>query len=314
MTSRFVRVSWGLQYTDAFLHIDTIKAYIQSFQKDREVDSTTKMKESIAFTAQDRMEEEIFQTIRTSDRLTQEELFEYLTGWIKYFEYQNNTEKLKKLIEDYNEKRLIEYEELIALEEEKFKQSKQYKTLNNLDFYEVDYGWLTKFSAIHRAATAQQRLVQYHKFLEAPDPDLIDIDFLPKYIKLITAIISRCVTIAKKWLTYLKGESELKNLPPPSPKPLAPRVENIKSNRLKVRLTVEQLTILFRLFRECKMIDVKLDKEIHSFIADNFETVGREGKPISAKNVGRLFSKTDTDVMNFWIAKFTELSKKAAQK
>ena len=273
------------------------------------------MSEEIAFSAQDRMEEEINQTIRTSDELTREELFEYLTGWIQYFEYHlNNIQKIEKSIEAYNEKTLIEYEKIVALEEEKFKETKQYKTLNHLDFYEVDYGWLMGIGAIPRFAAPQKRLVEYRKFFEAPDPDLIDIAFLAKYIELISPIISRCVNIAKKRLSYLKGENELKQLPPSTPKILEPPIIQGQSNRLKVNLTVEQLTILFRLFKDCKITNAKLDKEIHVFIADNFETLGMEGKKISAKNVGRLFSSTDPDVINFWIGKFIELSKKAEKK
>src|SRR5882757_9878642 len=99
MISRFVRVSWGLEYTNAFFHISNIKSYIQSFQKKIEVDQTTKMNEEIAISAQDRMEEEINQTIRGCDSLTKEELFEYLTGWIQYFKYQlANTNEINKSI------------------------------------------------------------------------------------------------------------------------------------------------------------------------------------------------------------------------
>src|SRR5882724_4374139 len=120
MTTRFVQVSWGLEYTQTFLHFHTIKVYIQSFQQDREVDQTTKMGEEIALSAQDRMEEEINQHIRISDRLAKEELFEYLTRWVNYFEFNlNNTQRIEEYINNYNEKRLIEYKTIVELEEAK---------------------------------------------------------------------------------------------------------------------------------------------------------------------------------------------------
>ena len=142
MTARFVRVSWGLEYTEAFLEIGKIKSYIQSFQNGREVDDTTKMSESIAWNAQNRMEEEILQTIRTCDTLTKEELFDYLTGWIEYFERNvNSNYSIVQKIKEYNNKRLIEYEKFILEEEKKFRSTKEYKTLNHLDFYEVESNW-----------------------------------------------------------------------------------------------------------------------------------------------------------------------------
>ena len=86
MTTRFVQVSWGLEYTEVFLNIDKIKAYIQSYQNGVNIDNTTKMSERIALSAQDRMDEEIHQHIRISDTLAKEELHDYLTGWINYFD------------------------------------------------------------------------------------------------------------------------------------------------------------------------------------------------------------------------------------
>jgi hypothetical protein len=273
------------------------------------------MSESIAYSAQDRMDEEINQTIRTCDQLTKEELFEYLTDWIQYLEsYLKAPQKLEQLISQYNEKRLLEYHKLVDLAEQKFKETEQYKTLDNLDFYEVKYVGFPIIGAMHRDES-QKRLVQYRRFFEVPDPDLIDIDYLNNYLEVARPIILRCINIAKKRLSYLKGENETKELPASLSKPtnLLPAT-TIKSNKLKVRLTVEQLTVLFRLLKDSKLIDAKYDKEIHSFVADNFETVGLGGKSISAKNVAKLFSSTDTSVLNFWIAKFKTISEIAQDK
>lgn len=138
MITRFVQVSWGLQYTDTFLHIDTIKAYIQSYQKGEPVSSSTAIAESIASNSQDRMNEEIHQHIRISNDLAKEELYEYLTGWIPYFERNlKSSQYIETQIIQYNEKRLKEYEEIIKKEEEKFTQTENYKKLNHLDFYEI---------------------------------------------------------------------------------------------------------------------------------------------------------------------------------
>jgi len=278
------------------------------------------MGEEIALSAQDRMEEEINQHIRISDRLAKEELFEYLTRWVNYFEFNlNNTQRIEEYINNYNEKRLIEYKTIVELEEAKFKETNKYKTLNHLDFYEVEYnmgilaGYLQK-----NFYNSKSRLEQYRKFFEAPDPDLIDIDYLPQYIEIMRPIVSRCVHIAKKRLSYLKGENELKQLPEKevTQKTLDKPLVSSQSNRLKVNLTVEELTMLFRLLKDCRLIIIKPkhEKDIHSFISENFETIGLEDKKSSIKNIGRLWSSKDPAVLNSWIAKFKELSEKAEKK
>lgn len=315
MTTRFTEVTWGLQYTEAFLHIDTIKTYIQNFQNGREMYDSDRIKESIAFSAQNAMEQSIKQHIRISDKLAKEELFDYLTEWANYFEYNlNNPLNIEKAIEKYNENRLIEYNNIIEADENKFKETNEYKTLNHLDYYEVNYGLGSRLIGIIQSGylSQQKRLVQYHKFFEAPDPDLIDIDFLPQYLELINPIISRCVNIAKKKLSYLKGENEKKQLTNSEVTP-TPALIPIYTNRLRVSLNTEQLAVLFRLLYDCNVITSN-KKEIHGFVADHIQTVGMSKQRISSQNFGKLFSSKNSEIRTFWIARLTKMIESAQKK
>lgn len=315
MTTLFRAVSWGFDYTDAFFGISIIKAYMQSFQKDIEVDSTTKIHESIANSAQNAMEREIAQHIRISDKLAKEELFDYLTGWANYFEYiLNNPQLVKEKIEKYNEKRGIEYQSLIDEEESKFKNTNKYKTLNHLEFYEEDYGvGLSLFHSSHNLPIPKKRLVQYRKFFEAPDPDLIDVSFLEQYLEFINPIITRCITIARNRLSYLKGENELKQLPSSEAKSTKPLVADIATDRLKVSINVEELAVLLRLLHKCDVI-ISNKKEIHNFVADHIQTVGMSNKRISPQNFGKLFSSKDSKIATFWISRLALMIKDLEKK
>jgi hypothetical protein len=311
MQTRFVQVSWGFQFTNAFLHISVIKAYMQSFERGIEVQSHIRGKVDLAFSSQDRMEEEILQHIRISDKLAKEELQDYLQEWVSYFEKcLKHPEIIEKIINEYNEKQLSDYEKVIDESEKKFRETYEYKTYDHLQFYQTDILRYNRFPGVSYSPT----LVQYLKFFEAPDPDLIDESYLPQYMIFINPIISRCIKIAKKRLGYLKGGNELKQLPASTSKSKAIELPHVPPKRLKVSLSVEELAMLIRLLKDCNIITTKPDKAIHSFVAENFETVGRKGAKISSANMGRLFSSKNTDLLNFWIKKFNQLIKIAQSK
>ncbi len=105
-------------------------------------------------------------------------------------------------------------------------------------------------------------------------------------------------------------------MPSSDPKTIAAPISEVESKVISVNMSVEQLTMLFRLLKDCKLINIKPrhEKDIHSFISKNFETTGLEGKKSSPKNIGRLWSSKDPYVLIYWIAKFKELSEKAEKK
>ena len=313
MTTRFVQVSWGLQYTDVFLYIDKIKAYMQSYQNGVNIDNTTKMSESIALLAQDRMEEEIHQHIRISDALAKEELHDYLIGWINYFDSNlANTKSIENQIHIYNEKRLAEYDLLIAKAEEDFKETDNYKKLNHLDFYETKQN-INGISLIVLGSNYRtSRLEQYRKYFEAPEPDLIDIEYLPKYYsEIIQPIISRCIKIAKKRLPYLKGSTALKALSeiPTQKQPELAIIENIKEQviKLKTTLTSGQILYLFKTLLAIGVIENRTANiDICRVIATSVSS--KEFDSLSAENLAKKWKDIDINDIAFWSDKFPDMA------
>src|SRR5882757_3717868 len=141
MKAEFVRVAWGISFTNALLSFDHIKEHIQSLQNGGFQAGTLKSSYDLAITGQQRMEEEILQTLRTTDAITQAELFEYIIPWRDYFQnwldYYIYDTALK--IETYNQKSQADFEKFVIEEEEKFKSTILYKTLQHKDYYEVKY-------------------------------------------------------------------------------------------------------------------------------------------------------------------------------
>lgn len=313
MLTRFVQVSWGLDHTNTFLNVNTIKEFLQSLKKHGELSSNCISIIEIASLSQDRMQEEIAQHIRISDKMAKEELYDYLTGWIEHFELcLANTDRFINLINDYNEKRLIEYEEIVRKQEEEFKSTDKYRTLKHLEFYEQPnwfgvFGGKLQKTAYHNP----NRLVEYRKFIEAPDPDLIDPEYLPQYIALIRPIISRCIVIAHQRLSYLKGPDSNKKLagadrPPEIAAPVHP-------GRLKVSLNTDQLAVFMRLLHDVNIINSSKG-EIHAFVSEHIQTVGMTDKKISASNFGKLFSSKNSEISNFLIGRLYKMIELAGKK
>lgn len=167
-------------------------------------------------------------------------------------------------------------------------------------------------------ASEEERLIQYPKGFSIG----ADIAFLPDYFLIVEKAINNLKRIINKYIKL----NDAGKLPVFQPQTyLPPNMQassnlnllgQVNDNRLQTNMSVEQLTMLFRLLKECKLIEVKprKEKEIHAFIAEHFDTVGKEGEKASVKNIGRLWSSKEPDILNYWIARFKELSDKAEKK
>ena len=138
----------------------------------------------------------------------------------------------------------------------------------------------------------------------------INKDFLPSYFEIVENAISNFKRIINKYLHLYDTDKLPKGYTLPTYIPNSATIIGKENTaKLKVSITVEELTVLFRLLKECKMIDANF-QDIHTFIADNFTTDSTEN--ISKKNVAKLWSSKNPNVLTFLIRKFTDLGKKAA--
>jgi hypothetical protein len=168
-------------------------------------------------------------------------------------------------------------------------------------------------------ASEEERILTKHPngFSLGADPA-----FLPQYFIIVENALNNLKRIINKYLKlYDTGQLPVyqpQSYLPPNVQsaPSLNLLEQANENRLKTNMSVEQLTMLFRLLKECKLIEVRSrhEKEIHAFIAEHFDTIGKEGEKASIRNIGRLWSSKEPDVLNYWIAKFKELSDKAEKK
>lgn len=141
----------------------------------------------------------------------------------------------------------------------------------------------------------------------------INKDFLPAYFEIVENAISNLKRIINKYLKLYDSDKLPKAFPMPSYIPeVGKPVINDSNVKLKWKVKVEELAFLFRILKDCGLIKSNYDKEIHTFIANNFETEGNA--KISPKNVGRLWSTKDINVINFWTRKLIDISNQIKRK
>lgn len=327
MESIFVRCNWGIQYTDALLQLSNIKSYIQAVQNDNSTEYFFKYTVDLATGAQVHMEKDILQTLRGSDLLTKNELFDLLKGWRDYFGVYVSDLKnlLTPLITHHNAEAMREFDQFVEEEEKKFTSTERYKTLNHLDFYEQD---LRGLAPVFWNALGQRK-VQYHRYYVIEKrPDLIDINLLPAYLSIVQPILYNFINVVDKYSNWhqeikLHGihfaaiSQQLITKELPEPNTNKKRKNKEQDNRqsikkkLKTNLSVSQLAYLFKLLNEMRLLNVESQNEICEFLADSFST--KQSTKLSVKNLENTFSNTDKPTAIYWEGKLKEMKSKASK-
>lgn len=323
MQFHFSELNKAANYTLKFYGIDRIADYLltdfNSENRITDIKQKNNWHETV-FKLHDHMNEEIAQNAVFYNDIGKAYFFGLLKEWLGDYRIEStHIPTIANAIENYNTK---EYEEFIIKTEEKeniFKEREDYKKYKHLEEIERK---LPGGAILWGGSRGNHEITipeTFHRFICVYTPKMIDTALIPNYIALVNELLFNFRGIIKfhlekyETVTGLIAPGTQLQLPPT--KELAqislPEPDKMK---LKTTLSVEQLTMLFRLLKDCKIIEAKYDKEIHAFIADNFETVGKGKVKISAKNLGKLWSSTDNDILNFWIAKFKELTDKAKNK
>jgi len=188
------------------------------------------------------------------------------------------------------------------------------EVLNDVRIRELNKDLIIKIADENNEAE-HKRILDYPKGFMV----LIDKDFLQQYFALVENAISNLKRIINKYLKlYDAGKLPQQPFSQLLPANTTPIIKDSKpqNTRIKVNISVEELTMLFRLLKEEKIIisRPRHDHEIHEFIVHHFETIGMEDSKISVKNVGRHWSSTNPDVLTFWIKTFTDLIERAQNK
>lgn len=283
----------------------------------------------VTISSHEHMQAEIMQTILGSNKFIQMEMFERLKECLSWWPFNDYQYEIELIVKEYNRKEWDKYVEEVISDEEKFKTGIDYTVQHNGEI-KKEYPAVTTIFG-HKPKRLET-LTNKWFYCNTKKPAVINEDFIPEYFDMLDQIVasfkSACVKDVARYFNgqitpgvdviiekhIISAQSEPKLLEEINPKQIEDK--RPKNTRIKVNISVEELTMLFRLLKEEKIIisKPKKDFEIHDFIAEHFETVGREDFKISSKNVGKLWSSTDPDVLTFWTKKFTDLLKRAEDK
>lgn len=312
----FPRVADAIHSTLEYYKLAKIKTHIKILSGKEANPGVYESSYETVFLLHKRMGEEMDQTLTTSTRFAQVYLFEVLKEWLEDYRVADvHIPTIEAEINKYNHDLYSAF--LLATEKKMEDYCSKYEYVGEGGEYEEEdlplyFNYKPKkiFRKIYCIETI---------------PDFIDTDFLEGYLikvnQLLVSLRANIYRYIKLYNHLYDGDQEktmsidtsvINNLPQTSKFLQAP--DSAAGNKLKVSITIEQLTVLFRLLKESKIIEAKVAKVIQQFIADNFEIEGREGIPISAANVAKLWSSTDTDVLNFLIGKLIEMQKLASRK
>jgi hypothetical protein len=312
MTPNFPQTNKALNYLLTYFKIGRISEQIEKFGGGLNLSYLDSMHKATINSFQ-YMEDEIYQNYVGSLPFIQRELYDYLGGWLNSYEFNDGFKVIiENKINEENENEEIRFKEEMDRDEQEYN-----KTIPEGVKYGEEYEVIIpKFhNFFTKQISPERKEIRVFQFVTSKQPKIINKAYLSQYLDLVYDLICRFKTHSEKYvLRYLNGEMPTMPLEGLTQSNIKVLELPEDSNRLKVSLTVEQLTMLFRLMKDCKILIVppRKDKQVHSFIVENFETVS--GKTLSIKNVGKLFSSTDPNDLNFWIRKFKELSEKAEKK
>ena len=320
----FWRINTAINLTLEYYEIERIKDWMLRFAKAELITTTPHILDewlNLLPVIYKRMEEEINQTIHTTNDNTKIDLFENLKEWLTDYRIEDvNEELIKNKIELYNEKELELFQKEIDKKDEEFKQHPNYK-MEHLEEYEVDTFYSYSLIPTYMDIPTGKKTEIYYKFYSVTEKaQVIDTAYLPNYFVVVKQVLEDFKRIVNKYVTrYNEGKivsiSQIvieKNnlLGYNKPKLLEPKKE--KHRKIKVNLTIPQLAYLFKLLHRLNIISVDEFKEIHEFIANNFEVQSKKkGEIISTGKIARLWSNFDIADINFWKDKAIDLSNEA---
>ena len=262
------------------------------------------------------MEEEIIQNMLLYNDIGKVYFFDTLKSWLtEYRIIAVNIPLLSHQIEMYNQKTYDEFLVKVEEEETKFKETFEYKNYHHQQVYQKEAFPIWAYHIKPSHPIMQE--VTYHKFICVSTPQLIDTKYLKDYVLLVEELIDNFKGIINFHLAKYEAVSGVPKPPVLKLPPAQKQLEQMKKPnedpvKLKAKITVEQLTFLFKILYNCNIINAPKVGDIHNFLADHFETIS--ASTISAKNIGKLWSVKTDETIDFWVKKFIELDKEAKRK
>ncbi|HUC81519.1 MAG TPA: hypothetical protein VMR70_11420 [Flavisolibacter sp.] len=201
----FFRINQAIRYTLEYYEIGKIKDHLFRLAGTERVYSTPHHLDEwydLMFDLHQRMEDEINQTIHTTNQNTQVYLFETLKEWLNdYRIVQLNKQLILFEIDKYNDKVNAAFEDKVAKEVETFQLNPNFSR-GHKEEYEVEQrnfgGLLGGFTAL--PGTCKVKKINYKYYCIEERPELIDTHFLEQYYPIVDSIIQNFRRIVSKYV------------------------------------------------------------------------------------------------------------------
>ena len=145
------------------------------------------------------------------------------------------------------------------------------------------------------------------------EPDKFHQDFFAFHFRAYQASFH----VFAAFITKIKDDFSNGLLMPPQPQTHLQQLQpqSIPHKKLKVNITVPQLTFLFKMLNDLKpdIFDIETKKELSHFIADNFITEATKKDGIKEGSVYNLLTDTDKKTAMFWTEKLSKMIQEARQ-
>lgn len=208
----FFRINQAIRYTLEYYEIGKIRDHLFRFAGTERGYSTPHHLDEwydLMFDLHRRMEDEINQTIQTTNQNTQVYLFETMKEWLNDYRItQLNKQLIWFEIDKYNERINKEFEEKVAKEVEAFQLNPNYSRKHKEE-YEVEQrnfaGLLGGFTS--SPASYKIKKVNYKYYCIEERPELIDTAFVDQYYPIIGEIVQNFKRIMSKYVAlYNEGK------------------------------------------------------------------------------------------------------------
>jgi hypothetical protein len=309
MQPRFPRIEDAIRYTLEYYSIGKIRDHFFRYAGTEHGYSTPHHLDTwydLMFDLHARMDDEINQTVFTSNNATQVYLFEELKLWLQDNRIASvNEYSIINSILEYNERINSEFIQSIQAKEEAFRLSENYYRPHE-EVYEIEIPASVHFFT-KQYQPAHKRIVKHNKFFCVENkPELIELtkEYFDKYVQVVQSIINNFKKIIEAQITrYEAGQFlPIQTIIIENQKMLDSPQANLlplPSPKLSVKLSVPQLAFLFRMLKESDLIDTDTNTEIFRFVCSNFSTPIME--QLSEGSFKNNFNGLEPTAISFWI-------------
>jgi len=252
------------------------------------------------------MDTEITQHIHGSSHNVLVQLFEYLENWL-------NDVRIEKIDIAWIEKRIDKHNNWIISDFSKKQQEIGDEFIKGLDttrIVGVEYETIVKNNLLPFFNPFKTKVTHRLYHCVESTPNVIEYsEFIVYYGKVVKEVVNGFVQIIQPYLKQWKNDLIKAN----STVIIQQSTSNIKPlhspKKLKVKLNVKQLSYLFKLLDEEKLIDTKSKMDLFRLIAENFATIGKDS--ISENNIRNHFNSPEKATAKFWAKHLSEMLKRA---